>query len=50
MRAPAAAEVVEDRAARKLVVQTVEKAQQRIARRDAPIDAVVADREAQVVV
>ncbi len=50
VRAPAAAEVVEDRAARKLVVQTVEKAQQRIGRRDAPIDAIVADREAQVVV
>ena len=50
VRAPAAAEVVEDRAARELVVQAIEKAQQRIGRRDAPIDAIVADREAQVVV
>jgi hypothetical protein len=48
--APAAAVVVEQRALADAVVQPLEKAQQRIRRRDAAFETGVADRGAQVVV
>jgi hypothetical protein len=48
--APTTAEVVEQRALRESEVEPLQKTQQRVARRDAAIDAVVADRGAQIVV
>ena len=48
MDAPAAAEVIDQSAGSDLVVQSIEETQQRIARRDAPVDALEVRAGAQV--